>query len=67
MYENLGSEDSFDTYSSYQDKLKATIDALNQTLEKKAITFTQFYRFPTEDFHFKECVGRSKWAMNGGW
>lgn len=28
-----------------------------------------FYQFPTEDSHFKECVGRSpvnKWEMNVG-
>ena len=30
----------------------------------------EFYRFPTEDSHFKECEGRSpmsKWEMNVGW
>jgi hypothetical protein len=30
----------------------------------------EFYRFSTEDSHFKECEGRgpmSKWEMNVGW
>ncbi|MFJ7698923.1 hypothetical protein [Lysinibacillus fusiformis] len=47
MYENTGSKDSYDTYSNFQVRLKSMIDDLNKTLEREAITFTQFY------FNFK--------------
>ncbi|WGT39034.1 hypothetical protein QH639_25185 [Lysinibacillus sp. 1 U-2021] len=48
MYENTGSKDSYDTYSNFQERLKSMIDDLNKTLEREAITFTQFY------FNFKK-------------